>query len=116
MRADRFNDGKVDLSLLPAKALVAEARVWAKGADKYGRGNWEKLWGDDTVNVAMASLLRHAVAILGGEHLDPETGEYHAAHVRCNAAMLIQYYETGGLDERVPDSNSSKTTLDPSTI
>ena len=89
-KADRFNEGKVDLSLLPAKACRAEARVWMKGEIKYGRDNWRKLWGDDTTRVVMASLLRHAFAILEGEKLDPETGEPHAAHIRCNAAMLLE--------------------------
>jgi len=92
-KARRFNEGKPDLSLLPTKACIAEARVWKRGEEKYGRDNWRKLWGDDTVNVVMASLLRHAFAILEGEVLDPETQEYHAAHLRCNAAMLIEHYE-----------------------
>jgi hypothetical protein len=63
------------------------------GEKKYGRSNWKKLWGEDTVNVAMSSLLRHAFAILNGEVTDAESGEYHAAHIRANAAMLIEYYE-----------------------
>ena len=92
-KAKRFNAGKVDLTLLPVAACKAEARVWMKGAEKYGRKNWEKLWGEDTTNIVMASLLRHAFAILEGETVDPETQEYHAAHIRANAAMLIHYYE-----------------------
>jgi hypothetical protein len=60
------------------------------GEKKYGRDNWKKLWGDKTVEVVMASLLRHAFAILDGEERDPESGEYHAGHVRCNVAMLIE--------------------------
>jgi hypothetical protein len=90
-KAKRFNSGKVDLSLLPVDACMEEAKVWMSGADKYGRNNWEKLWGDDTTNVVMASLLRHAFAILAGETHDPESGLLHAAHLRCNAAMLIKY-------------------------
>lgn len=89
--AKRYNTGKIDLTLLPVDALKAEAEVWQAGERKYGRRNWEKLWGDDTVNVAMASLLRHAFAILEGEDRDSETGLLHAAHIRCNAAMLIRY-------------------------
>ena len=92
-KALRYNSGKVDMSLLPAKACIHEARVWTNGCAKYGRANWRKLWGKDTVDVAMASLMRHAFAILDGQDVDPESGEYHAAHIRCNAAMLIEYYE-----------------------
>ena len=98
--ADRFNEGKVDFTLLPVDALEAEARVWMQGEAKYSRGNWEKLWGDNTVNVVMASMLRHAFAIQKGETLDPESGEYHAAHIRCNAAMLIRHYEEQQQHER----------------
>lgn len=90
-KATRHNAGKIDYTLIPVDALEAEARVWAAGEGKYGRGNWERLWGGQTVQVVMASLLRHAMAIQSGETTDPETGEYHAAHIRCNAAMLIRH-------------------------
>lgn len=91
--ADRFNIDKTNLSLLPVSACEHEARVWMFGAKKYGRSNWKKLWGDDTITTAMDSLLRHSFAILNGESVDPESGEYHAAHIRCNAAMIIEHEE-----------------------
>ena len=50
--AKRFNEGKVDYTILPIDALEAEARVWMAGEKKYGRHNWEKLWGDRTPQVA----------------------------------------------------------------
>ncbi len=88
----RFNGGKTDLTLIPIDAQEEEARVWMRGVEKYGRANWERLWGEDTVQVVMASLLRHAAAIQKGEIRDPETGAMHAGHLRCNAAMLIRYF------------------------
>jgi hypothetical protein len=99
MTAKRFNSGKVDYTLLPVKACESECRVWMHGQAKYGRNNWQKLWGEDTVNVVMASLLRHSFAILNGEVIDEESGEYHAGHLRCNAAMLIEYYERNKGDD-----------------
>jgi len=92
-KADRYNEGKVDLSLIPTEAVVQECRVWEHGAKKYSRDNWKKMWGDDTINVVMASALRHMFAILDGQKDDPETGLPHAAHVRCNCAMLLEYYK-----------------------
>lgn len=103
----RFNNGKIDFTLLPVDALRAEARVWAKGRIKYPRedrdpttgrvlGNWEKLWGEDTISVALSSAIRHCFAMQEGELYDPETGEPHAAHVRCNMAMIIRYMNTVG--------------------
>lgn len=103
MKAKRNNKGKVDMTLLPTDALRAEARVWMHGEQEYGRDNWQKLWGDDTINVVMASLLRHAFAIMDGEVYDEKSGEQHAAHIRCNAAMLIRYFS----------SSSEKSTPSP---
>jgi hypothetical protein len=87
----RYNTGKVDFTLVPLDALEAEARVWMAGEKKYGRDNWTKLWAEDTINVVSASTLRHLFALMRGETHDPETGETHAAHIRCNAAMLHRY-------------------------
>lgn len=101
-RASRFNAGKINFTLLPVDALAEEAKVWMSGRIKYPRedrgttklklGNWEQLWGEDTVETALSSLLRHAFAIQSGEWIDEETKHQHAAHIRCNAAMLIRYY------------------------
>lgn len=90
--AKRFNEGKIDFTLIPVDAQEAEARVWMSGEKKYGRNNWQKLWGDDTVNTVLKSMLRHTNAIQAGAVRDKESGEYHAAHIRANAAMLIRYY------------------------
>lgn len=98
-KAKRFNQDKIDLSLLPTIACKEEAKVWMFGAEKYGRVNWKKLWGDDTVNVAMASLLRHAFAILDGEVNDKESGLDHAAHIRCNAAMILEHRAKAKIDK-----------------
>lgn len=90
-KAKRYNEGKIDYTLLPLDALREEALVWTAGMEKYGRRNWEKLWGDDTRQVVGASALRHLLAYLGGEEYDPETGLHHLAHLRCNCAMGIRY-------------------------
>ncbi len=90
--AKRFDTGKVDFTLIPVDAMEAEARVWEGGEIKYGRDNWQKLWGVGTRIKVMKSLLRHCFKILQGEDLDEESGQPHAAHIRCNAAMLIRDY------------------------
>lgn len=98
--ADRFNDGKVQLSYIPNKAQEAEARVWMKGAKKYSRDNWKK--GLPFLSV-IDSMLRHVLAFKEGEDNDPETGESHMAHVKCNASMLIEFLSTHPeLDDRKP--------------
>jgi len=90
--AKRFNTDKIDFTLVPVDALEEEAKVWMMGEKKYGRSNWATLWGDKTVEVVMQSALRHCNAILKGERVDDESGLQHAAHVRCNMAMLVRYF------------------------
>ena len=99
-KAKRFNTGKVDLTLIPWDAEIQEALVWMMGEEKYGRNNWEKLWGDDTMDVCLASAMRHINYMKQGEMIDQESGLPHAAHVRCNMAMIIRY-----LGEQDDDSN-----------
>ena len=87
----RFNEGKTDYTLIPVEAQRQEAAVWKLGTEKYGKDNWKKLWGDESIHVIMASLMRHANAILEGELFDSESELPHAAHIRCNAAMILEY-------------------------
>ena len=85
----RFNEGKPRVDLLVPIALEAEAEVWAMGAKKYGDYNWQRGMKWTTV---MASMLRHIFAMMKGEDFDKESGLLHAAHIKCNATMLIYYY------------------------
>lgn len=95
--AKRYNKNKVELSRVPEVALLEEAKVWMYGEKKYpredpkGPANWRKLWGDETVNVALNSALRHIMAMCEGKMLDEETGLPNASHVRCNMAFILQY-------------------------
>jgi Domain of unknown function (DUF5664) len=96
--AKRFNSGKTRFSLIPVKAEEAESKVWTMGAEKYGERNWEK--GLPFLSV-IDSMLRHIKAYQKGETIDSESGQPHMAHIRCNAAMLIEYQETHPeLDDR----------------
>ncbi len=90
-QAERKNLGKVDLTMLPTIALVEEAKIMNYGARKYSRGNWEKLWGEETINVCMASAMRHMLKILDGEMIDEESGGFHAAHARANLAFILEF-------------------------
>lgn len=85
----KYDDGKPLLALVPARALEEEAKVWTFGANKYGTWNWKK---GLVITRIMSALLRHAFAIMRGEDIDPESGCHHAAHIRCCAAMLIEFH------------------------
>lgn len=90
-RAARFNSGKVDLTFNPKAAQLEWAKVWMYGAKKYERDQWKKLWGSDTLKVALASAQRHILEMLDGNMFDEESGQTHAGHVMCNMAMIIEY-------------------------
>lgn len=96
--AMRFNDGKVELSLLPKSLLDETARVLMFGAQKYDRNNWKK--GMKYTSI-YDSLQRHLTAFLEGEDVDPESGLLHLAHASCNIAFLIEYHtKQTGEDDR----------------
>jgi hypothetical protein len=100
-RAGRKDDtGKLPLGLIPREALLAEAAVLAFGAQKYDAHNWRK--GMRWSRLGDAAM-RHLLAWLDGEDLDPETGLSHLAHLRCCAGFLLNYAEHGvGEDDRHP--------------
>jgi len=90
--------GKPRLDLVPPEAMFALGRVLEFGARKYDDRNWEKgfAWGR-----AIAALLRHLFAWIGGQDTDPETGFCHLDHVLCNAMFLVTFwYRKVGTDDR----------------
>lgn len=93
--AVRKDEGKTDwvsiVQYMPERALVETTKVWEFGAKKYSKDNWRKgmKW-----SRVLKSLLRHAIAIGLGQFKDPETGLPHAAHIMCNACMLLEYEVT----------------------
>lgn len=93
----RYNDGKLEFHRLYWPAVEEEIKVFMDGSLKYpdgedGTPNWFRLWGDNTPQVVLNSLMRHASAAMQGQVYDPESGRFHVAHIRCNTAMLIKYY------------------------
>lgn len=96
--ADRFNTGKVELSLLPKSFLDETAKVLMFGAQKYDRNNWKK--GMKYTSI-YDSLQRHLTSFIDGEDLDPESKLLHLGHAACNLAFLIEYHTKGkGTDDR----------------
>lgn len=73
------------------KPLVEVAKVWAFGADKYAKSNWQKVEnGQDRYTNAM---LRHLVAEAESE-TDKESELLHAAHVAWNALARLHFIMT----------------------
>jgi len=91
--ADRFNEGKAELSflLIGSEVSACEAKVWAMGAKKYSRGNWQK---GQLLSTCMDSVLRHAAAIINGEMIDPESGLPHVWHLITASKIAAHSYLT----------------------
>lgn len=95
----KYDGDKPIMALVPPKALEEEGKVWTFGAKKYAYWNWAK--GIQYVRI-LSAILRHTMALMAGQDLDPESGLHHAAHIRCCAGMLIEFHykNRADLDDR----------------
>lgn len=103
-KGKKFDEGKLDWTLLPFKAVDQVVRVLMHGAEKYGRDNWRK--GMDWSRLIDATL-RHVTAFNSGETRDQESGCHHLAHARCCLAFLLEY---GTTHPEKDDRATSKST------
>ena len=85
-KALRYNENKVEWSLVDWKSLEPMVKVLMYGAEKYEIDNWKK--GQDLRSLS-SCLMRHLVAFMGGEDIDPESGESHLGHILCNAMFMV---------------------------
>lgn len=90
----KYDDGKVDLTLVPLIALEAEARALMFGEKKYGRYNYTQ--GFDSSRLTAAAL-RHLYAHVNGVDVDPESGLLHLGHARACLAMHLHCEQLGTL-------------------
>jgi hypothetical protein len=86
-QALRYNQGKLQWSLVDFDSLEGLVRVLEHGAAKYAPDNWKK---GMPVTQVSESLMRHLFAFLRGEDVDPESGCRHISHVMCNT-MFLEY-------------------------
>ena len=97
----KFDFGKPRYSLIPPEALDGLARLFTKGADKYGARNWEK--GLDWSRVYDA-MQRHASSWFAGQDYDAEDGQHHLLSVIWCAMVLYSYQARQcGTDDRPVD-------------
>ena len=90
---DLIGATKAPLAYLPASALIPVAQVMKNGADKYGRANWRRYSVKRTIYLEAA--LRHILADLDGENIDPESGLPHAAHAAAGLLILLDAQALG---------------------
>ena len=100
-QALRYNEGKLQWSMIDFKSLEGMVRVLEMGAKKYSKDNWKL---GMPVTQVCESLMRHLFAYMSGEDKDPESGESHMSHVLVNA-MFVEYImkERNEFDDRKKD-------------
>jgi hypothetical protein len=103
----KFDQDKIQLSLITRESIEAEAKAFAYGANKYGRDNYKK--GMNWSRLLDATL-RHVFAFMDGQDFDDESKLNHLAHAKTNLAMLIYYYENKvGTDDRFKKPTKQKS-------
>ena len=85
----KYDNDKLDYTLLPFDALEKVTKVLEFGAKKYARDNWK------TVEKSryMKACLRHIFAYIRGEEKDSESGESHLSHAACCLLFMLSDYK-----------------------
>lgn len=85
----KHDEHKPRPELLPPRALLSVSEVLAYGARKYAPDNWRKV--PDAHTRYVGAALRHVLAHLTGERLDPESGKPHLAHAVCSLLFALEF-------------------------
>ena len=86
----KFDQDKARLELLPPLALVEVAKVLTEGAKKYAVNNWKHV--PDLQNRYTGAALRHILAEMAGEDIDPDFNLPHMAHAICCLMFKLEDY------------------------
>jgi len=84
----KYDNKKLRFDLIPPEVLTLDAAVYTMGAEKYEDNNWRK---GIKYSRVIGALMRHLVARICGEIIDPESGLPHLAHVRWNVGALMYF-------------------------
>lgn len=88
----KHDNGKPDYSLLTRPMLESMIGALMHGERKYQRGNFKQGF---TNTRLVAAAMRHLMAYLDGEDLDPESGVSHLGHAQAAIGMLLDNQATG---------------------
>ena len=100
---------KPPLSLIPPSAQIEEAMAFAEGARKYGAYNWRSK--KVKASIYADAALRHLLAWLDGEDIDPESGLPHECKVKACMSILIDARNTGNLVDDRPVKGAANEVL-----
>ncbi len=100
------DDKKPPLAWLPPEGIRSVARVQAYGHRKYKDFNNYRKGMEVSRNCSCA--MRHIVAFMDGETLDPESGENHLSHACCRLMFVLQNMKDGvAIDDRYVRKNKT---------
>ena len=98
----KFDDEKLDYSLIPIAGLEEEIKVLMIGAEKYEKNNWKKV--PDGFNRYIKAIGRHLGEIIKAinDDIDPmtlkdsDTGLHPCAAIACNAHFALWFIKQAG--------------------
>jgi len=88
MKGVKFDEDKLDYTLIPKQALDEVVRVLMYGAEKYDRDNWKRI--DDGRDRYNRAALRHLFSEVDGEDLDEST-YFHLAHAAASCLFSLAF-------------------------
>ena len=94
LKGIKYDEEKLDWTLLPIEELEAVIKVLQFGANKYAPDNWKLVKPSSRYTSAM---WRHLSEHSKGELNDPETNLPHLAHLIC-CALFKMWHDKGGND------------------
>lgn len=84
----KYDKDKARWDLLPFKAASQVVDVLTYGAKKYAPEDWRKV--DGWRWRYFGAAMRHMVAWIGGERIDPESKLPHLAHAACCVLFMLE--------------------------
>lgn len=91
---------KPPVSLVPSTAILYMAEAFREGARKYGAYNWRTK--EVQAMIYLDAAIRHIIAKIDGEDIDPESGKDHLAGALASLAVYVDAQETGNLIDNRP--------------
>ena len=87
----KFDGEKPRPDLLPPHAIEELCGVLTDGAEKYDDDNWHKvIRAEGGRRRYVSALMRHVLAYMRGEKIDPDSGRHHMAAAACNALFIVE--------------------------
>lgn len=96
-KALRYDQGKLNVGLIPIPALLELSMVFTKGAVKYDPENWRKgmLW-----SRVYTPMMRHFFKWLLGQQRDKENRCHHLLQVAWGCVVLYMYERWACIEEQ----------------